>query len=129
MQHDPECLSGASVFQKKSVSLIELYAELDRQARTSNEIPRRRLDATEFYETYFYPNRPVIVEGLMTDWPALTRWTFPWLKSEFGDHRVEVQANRTRDPLYERHFRQTCSTMKFGDFISFIDECGVTNDI
>lgn len=113
----------------KLASLIELYAELDRQSCTGNEIPRRRLAANEFYDAYFYPNRPVIVEGLMTEWPAMTKWTFSWLQAEFGDIDAEVHANRNRDPLYERHLRENCLTMKFGDFIRAVDEGGATNDI
>lgn len=118
-----------SSFTLKLESLIEVYAELDRQSRSCKEIPRKCLDPSEFYEHYFYPNRPVILEGLMTSWPALTKWTLPWLRAEFWDREIEVHANRSCDPKYEEHFRRNCSTMKWGDFIDLIGGSGETNDI
>ena len=114
---------------RKLASLVKLYAELDRQAHTGNEIPRKRLSPSEFYRDYFYPNCPVIIEGLMTDWPALTKWTLPWLRSQHGGHEIEVHANRSRDQKYEQHFRGNCETMSFGDFIGFLECPGETNDI
>ncbi len=116
-------------YQRKLATLVELYAELDRQSRPSSQIPRKRLGPAEFYEDYFYPNRPVIVEGLMTDWPALTKWTLPWLRAQFGDYEFEVHANRTLDPKYEQHFRRNCSTMNFGAFLSILESPQETNDV
>jgi len=115
-------------YRRKLASLVELYAELDRQSQNRNDIPRKRLDPSQFYEEYFYPNRPVIVEGLMANWPALTTWTLPWLRAQFGNHEVEVHANRSRDPKYEEHFRGSCSKMSFGDFIDLLGASGETND-
>lgn len=114
--------------QRKLASLVTLYADLDRQSHASGEIPRKRLTPAEFYEDYFYLNRPVILEGLMTDWPALNKWTLPWLRAEFGSYEIEVHANRTLDPLYERHFKSNCSSMNFGDFIAILETPGESND-
>jgi len=116
-------------YARKLASLIELYAKLDRQSLACKEVPRRRLSPDEFYQDYFYPNRPVIVEGLMTDWPALTKWTLPWLRTQFGSQEIEVHANRALDPKYEQHFKSNCSTMNFGDFIDILASPGETNDV
>jgi ribosomal protein L16 Arg81 hydroxylase len=123
-----EANDHSTSYTRKLESLIELYAELDRQSSIGDDIPRKRLSPAEFYKDYFYPNRPVIVEGLMVDWPASTKWTFPWLRANFGDHEIEVHANRSNDPRYEQHFRGNCSTMNFGDFVSLLESPGESNN-
>jgi hypothetical protein len=71
----------------------------------------------------------VILEGLMHDWPALTKWTPQWLRARFGCHEVEVHANRDQDPKYEQHFRGNCSRMNFGDFMAMLEKVDATNDV
>ena len=115
---------------KKLASLVELYAELDRQSHhANNEIPLKNLSPSEFYSDYFYLNHPVVLEGLMTDWPALAKWSFPWLRANFGKYKIEVHANRSLDPKYEQHFRDNCSTIEFGNFIDLLLSSEETNDI
>ena len=60
-------------------------------ARSRASAPPRR---QEFLDNYYALNRPVVIEGAMDDWPAMTRVDVDKLKRRFGDRTVEVQANR-----------------------------------
>jgi len=43
-----------------------------------------------FWKRYVEANRPVVVAGVMEGWPALGRWTPPYLAAVAGDHVGEV---------------------------------------
>lgn len=113
----------------KVSTLLQFYAALDKQSRGGAGVPRARLTAAEFYDNYFYPNRPVILQGLMDTWPALSRWTFPWLREEFGTNDVEIHGNRAADENYERNFRAGRRTVRFADFVTVLENDKETNDV
>ena len=41
--------------------------------------------AAEFRERFENPRRPVVIEGALRDWPAMTRWTGDALVANYGD--------------------------------------------
>lgn len=54
-------------------------------------IPRRSgLTAEEFREEYLKPCKPVVFTDLARDWPATEKWTFDWLKQNYGDLEVPL---------------------------------------
>jgi hypothetical protein len=56
------------------------------------EIDRRRgLDRETFRREYVEPQRPVLLEDVGAQWPALERWTFDELRARRGDVEVEVE--------------------------------------
>ncbi len=64
----------------------------------------------------------------MDDWPAMTRWTPDYFKQRLGDRVVEVQANRSSDPLYEVNSIKHKKEMRFADYIDVVETIGSTND-
>lgn len=59
--------------------------------RWLGEIDRRRdLTVEEFDREYQRPQRPVILEGLTGDWPAVRNWSFASLSARLGHHEVPV---------------------------------------
>jgi hypothetical protein len=59
--------------------------------RWLGEIDRRSdLTVEEFDREYQRPQRPVILTGLMDDWPALRHWSFASLRARLGHHEVPV---------------------------------------
>ncbi|AVR44511.1 cupin [Christiangramia fulva] len=49
-------------------------------------IPRRRnLSKEEFQEDYFKPGKPVVIEDLSKDWPALQKWNFNYFREKAGE--------------------------------------------
>ena len=42
------------------------------------------LTPLEFYRSYVTPNKPVVINGVIDKWPALTKWTNQHLKYVTG---------------------------------------------
>jgi hypothetical protein len=55
----------------------------------------RACDGEEFRRRFVRASRPVILTGMMEEWPARTRWSLDYFRSRFGDR--PVTAGRTRD--------------------------------
>jgi hypothetical protein len=89
---------------------------------------RAKLDPQEFLERYYSTNRPVILTGLLDDWPALGSWTPDYLKAKIGDRFVELQSNRTGNPRFERDKEVHRSRVPFSAFIDRIGQPGAGND-
>lgn len=54
---------------------------------------RDRLSYQEFFYEYVLPGKPVVLTGLMDDWPARQKWTFEFFKTQYGDVMVPAQNN------------------------------------
>jgi ribosomal protein L16 Arg81 hydroxylase len=89
---------------------------------------RDRIASDEFFECYYRRNRPVIMTGVINDWPALDRWTGEYLTTRFGKRQVEVQANRESSPDYELDTNRHKQEMRFGDFVAMVESGRETND-
>ncbi|UXY14903.1 cupin-like domain-containing protein [Chitiniphilus purpureus] len=93
------------------------------------EIPRRhRLGADEFFELYYSANRPVIITGMLEDWPAMQKWNLDYFRAGWGDCEVEVQFGRNADEHYELNKTAHRRMMRFGDFVDLVATSGRTND-
>ena len=114
---------------KKRDWVLEIYRRSSRQATTFGQVPRvQKPSRQEFLDQYYAQNRPLVIEGAMDDWPAMTRWSADYLKQRLGDRMVEVQANRGSDANYEQNQAALKKEMRFGDYIDLIETIGQTND-
>ena len=104
----------------------EQLARLNSQAKVIER--RSHLSRDEFRDRFYAANRPVIIEGLMTGWRAMTTWTPDYLKSVAGDRMVEVMTGRDADPKYEMNARKHRTEMRFADYIDMVYSGRVTND-
>ena len=89
---------------------------------------RSGMSSEEFLERYYAANRPVILTGEMTAWPALTRWTPEYLKAKIGSGVIEYQGGRLGDPLFEMYKDTHRREAPFDRFIDHILELGTSND-
>lgn len=89
---------------------------------------RHKLDRAAFLNDYYSANRPVVITGMMEDWPALG-WTREQLVGTFAGRGVEVQVNRNANPHYEMQADSHGTTMAFDAFMARITEMGESNDI
>jgi hypothetical protein len=109
--------------------VLAIYRKLTRLHPSSGEIPRRhKLPRQEFLADYYSANRPVIITGMMDDWPALHRWDLDYFARRFGDREVEVQMGRDASPQYEINADQFVTRIRFGDFLQQVSAAGQTND-
>ena len=95
----------------------------------SAEIERRhKLSRDEFLREYYSTNRPVIITGMMDDWPAMRKWNLDYFGRRFGDREVEVQMGRTAGANYETETEKYIRKIRFGDFVEKVRTAGQTND-
>jgi cupin-like protein len=114
---------------KKRDWVLEIYRRTARLATTFGTVPRvRKPSRQEFLDHSYARNEPVVLEGVMDDWPALTRWTPAYFKERLGERMVEVQAQRTSDANYEINKDKLCREMRFGDYVDLVESIGSSND-
>jgi hypothetical protein len=110
--------------------LLASYRKLNRLRQGSGEIDRRhRLSREEFFTQYYFENRPVIITGMIDDWPALRKWGLDYFAATLGDREVEVQADRSSGDNYEMERNKFVSKFRLAEFVERIRSGGVTNDI
>jgi ribosomal protein L16 Arg81 hydroxylase len=77
---------------------------------------RHNLSGEEFRSTYLRTKTPVLIEGRMADWPAMTLWTKEYITNICGNQTIEVMANRDSNPLFEVQSDKHKTQMRFKDF-------------
>ena len=109
--------------------LLANYRKLNRMHPRSAEVERRnKISRDEFLLEYYSTNRPVIITGMMDDWPAMSKWCLDYFAERFGERQVQVQTGRNSSPNYEIQSDKFASQMRFGDFVEKVRTAGHTND-
>ncbi len=121
----PSVEAGRQLFQrqKKYSALFEAMAEAARQSHYSQGSIKRVLTGDDFYEQYFWYNRPVVLQNLMTDWPALSKWTPEFFAQRYGSEIIEITSERESDPLFEENIDQHRLRIRMRDYIRRIRQC------
>ncbi|MCE9672262.1 cupin-like domain-containing protein [Myxococcus stipitatus] len=110
-------------------SVMDVYSELHRQSGGHATLERReKLSSDEFFGRYYFGHRPVVLTGMMADWPALGRWSLPYLAERVGDVDVEVMTGRDTNPDHAPESDKHRSTMSFRDYVRMVATGGETND-
>jgi len=110
--------------------LLAAYRKLNRLRSSSGKIERRhRLSRGEFLDCYYCANRPVIITGMMDDWPALRKWSLDYFVHEFGAREVDVQVGRSASDNYEADRDKFRRKMIFSEFIEKVRTSEKSNDI
>lgn len=71
-----------------------------------------KLSKKEFIENYYNKQKPVVITNQIEDWPAFTKWRFPYLRQVAGDRIVPLYDNRKTDhtkKVNEPDFRMSMS--------------------
>ncbi len=91
----------------RASSLLHIQDQLARLHSQARTVKRRTdLSRADFRDEYYAADRPVIIESLMTKWPAMTAWTSDNLKSAAGDRIVDVMIARDADKRYQANARR-----------------------
>ena len=108
---------------------LSVYGQLSRMRDSGGDVQRReRLSRDEFFEQYYFQNRPVIIAGAFDSWPARTLWNFDYFRARCGDCEVEVQLGRNADPNYEINQPNLKRIMPFREYVDLVEKSGATND-
>jgi LPS sulfotransferase NodH len=129
-ESDPYLMAGKDVQQRldKSLSLLDsLHAVASLRPQAGIE-RRANVSRAEFLEEYYAANRPVILQGLMSQWRAMTCWTPTYLKETIGDEQVEIMAGRDADPDYELNVDKHRRTLKLSAYVDMVYSGKITND-
>ena len=78
------------------------------------------IDEKEFFEKYFYPQKPVVIKGLADKHPAGKKWTIDYIKEVCGDVMVDVFDNANKNSASA--FTNPDLKMKFSEYVDTIVE-------
>ncbi len=114
---------------KKREWLLTCYRKINRLRPGSGEIERHhKLARGAFLQDFYCAGRPVIITGMMDDWPALRKWSLDYFSERLGDREVNVQMGRDANANYEIQREKLRRKMLFSEFIDKVRTAGVTND-
>jgi hypothetical protein len=83
------------------------------------DIPRvKTITKQEFLDHYFTPQKPVVIERCIEDWPAFTKWNLDYMKQVAGDKTVPLYDDRPVN--YKDGFNQAHATMKMSAYVDLL---------
>jgi hypothetical protein len=99
--------------------LLAVYREHNRLDPESGEIAHRhRLTRVQLLRDYYSTNRPVIITGMIDDWPAMRNWSLDYFARTLGERQVEVRMPRTGGVNIDASgYEHYVGTISFGDFV------------
>lgn len=72
----------------------------------------------DFLKHYFKPQKPVVIERFIEDWPAFTKWNLDYMADVAGDKIVPLYDNR---PVSHKDgFNQPHAKMKMRDYVELL---------
>jgi hypothetical protein len=88
---------------------------------SSRQVERvRNISSETFLQRYYSPMRPVVIEGELSAWPALTRWDTDYLKQKVGGALIEYQGGRTGGPDFELYKDNYKKQVPFDTYLDLI---------
>ena len=83
------------------------------------EIPRvANISKQDFIINYLRPQKPVVLEKCIEDWPAYTKWNLDYIKEVAGSRTVPLYDDRPVD--YKDGFNEPHAKMKMADYIDLL---------
>lgn len=83
------------------------------------EIDRvQTISKKDFIQNYFKPQKPVVIERFIEDWPAYTKWNLDYIAEVAGDKEVPLYDDRP--VTHEDGFNEPHAKMKMRDYIDLL---------
>lgn len=83
------------------------------------EIPRvKNISKQDFLKRYLKPQKPLIIEKAIEDWPAFSKWNLNYIKKIAGDKVVPLYDNRP--VTASQKFNEAHALMKMSDYIELL---------
>jgi hypothetical protein len=86
----------------------------------SGLLTAEQLSGEDFLHSFYAAGRPVLIKGMMADWPAMTRWTPDYLAEAIGDAVIEYQGGRAGAQDYELKKEKHRKRAPFRQFIAAV---------
>ena len=86
------------------------------------EIPReKKISKKDFLERYVKPQKPVVLEQLIEDWPAYHKWNFNYIREVAGDKTVPLfDGKKTISSEYK--FNEPHLHMKMSEYLDLLEK-------
>jgi len=83
------------------------------------DIPRvSHITKEDFIKNYFKPQKPVVLERAIEDWPAFEKWNLAYMKNVAGDKMVPLYDNR---PVQHKDgFNEPHAKMKMAEYVDLL---------
>ena len=72
----------------------------------------------DFLRDYYRPQKPVVIERFVEDWPAMSKWTLDYMAEVAGDVIVPLYDDRPVD--YKDGFNEPHARMKMSEYIDLL---------
>lgn len=83
------------------------------------QIPRvESITKSDFLREYVQPQKPVVIERLIEDWPAYKKWDLDYINKIAGDKTVPLYDDRPISSKYK--FNQAHAEMKMSEYIDLL---------
>lgn len=83
------------------------------------EIPRvKNITRHEFIEHFYKPQKPVVIERLIEEWPAYEKWNLDYIKEIAGDKLVPLYDDRPISSKYK--FNEPHLKMNLGEYVDLL---------
>ncbi len=82
-------------------------------------VPRvKSITKEDFFKFYFKPQKPVVIESLIDDWPAYSKWNLNYMKQVVGEKIVPLYDDRPVD--YKEGFNEAHAKMRMSEYIDLL---------
>jgi len=78
----------------------------------------KTISKEDFLTHYFKPQKPVVIENAIEDWPAYKKWNLDYMKTVAGHVTVPLYDDRPVD--YKDGFNEAHAKMKMSDYIDLL---------
>lgn len=83
------------------------------------QIPRvEKISRSDFLREYVQPQKPVVIEKLIEDWPAYKKWDLDYINKIAGDKTVPLYDDRPISSEYK--FNEAHAEMKMSEYIGLL---------
>jgi hypothetical protein len=83
------------------------------------QIPRiPSITKEEFLKNYFIPQKPVVIEHFIKDWPAYEKWDLDYMKQVAGNKMVPLYDDRPVN--FKDGFNEPHAKMKMSEYIDLL---------
>lgn len=72
----------------------------------------------EFLERYFKPQKPVVIEGGVNDWPAIKKWNLSYMQQVAGEKTVPLYDDRPVN--HKDGFNEPHAEMKMSEYVELL---------
>lgn len=97
----------------------------------ASTIPRRKaLTPDTFLRDHYANQRPVIIEGLVDDWPAMANWSLDYIEAKVGrETLVEAQVGRDASKHSEKDVYKLKKKIPFGTIADHMRKAKPSNNM